>query len=560
MAYKRYIRKNGKLYGPYIYRSVRDKDGKVRNIYVGPAKTGSKEQRTFTLQPFHKGLLAAVAILCAVSAAAFFMIPTGLVVQQETKTQTVSIGKAFNESGEIGIELDDVPQSLSISGEIKGNGSVRIYAVSGDEVMVIYERPHDTGSPAITGMAVGGDENASQEAAVPQEPASGQDHETQAPAASAGEETVVGTDGQQAAEVSGPAEGSGGGATQPVAESSGPVVSPPEEQEVPTGQEEAPQEPEAVTEDLPAEANATDGTPVPEEPPNASDTVAPVVLPNDTAIEPQEPAANGTLEQNASGEPPASNATEPVATVPANETLPEANGTTSPSDNETLVQEVSNTTNATEPEATADDNMTSQQPAPETETLRLVDYCRDTCTVLGMGNNISIVVEVEPGTIVFLDEISYAYTVEIENATMQQPGMSIEIESPSNTSYGKGPIQFAVGTSEASDWCSFSLDDGEPVLMSKASDSRFEQAVSDIGSGEHHVIFVCEDLYGNLTSSETIHFSLVAPRVILKIAEPSGDVEAKKGEPFPVTIEVKCVDADCGDLRLALDPEKKESE
>ncbi|MBN1896613.1 MAG: hypothetical protein JW789_02690, partial [Candidatus Aenigmarchaeota archaeon] len=35
MAYVRYIRRNGKIYGPYVYRSIRDKNGKVRNLYVG---------------------------------------------------------------------------------------------------------------------------------------------------------------------------------------------------------------------------------------------------------------------------------------------------------------------------------------------------------------------------------------------------------------------------------------------------------------------------------------------------------------------------------------------
>ena len=35
MAYKRYVKRKGKVYGPYIYRNVRDKDGKVKNIFIG---------------------------------------------------------------------------------------------------------------------------------------------------------------------------------------------------------------------------------------------------------------------------------------------------------------------------------------------------------------------------------------------------------------------------------------------------------------------------------------------------------------------------------------------
>ncbi len=54
MAYKRYIRKNGKLYGPYLYKSVRDKKGNVRNIYVG---RGSEQKRASILDIFQRALL-----------------------------------------------------------------------------------------------------------------------------------------------------------------------------------------------------------------------------------------------------------------------------------------------------------------------------------------------------------------------------------------------------------------------------------------------------------------------------------------------------------------------
>ncbi|MDD5332011.1 MAG: Ig-like domain-containing protein [Candidatus Nanoarchaeia archaeon] len=42
MVHKRYVKKDGKIYGPYLYKSVRDQDGKVKNIYLGEAKEESK--------------------------------------------------------------------------------------------------------------------------------------------------------------------------------------------------------------------------------------------------------------------------------------------------------------------------------------------------------------------------------------------------------------------------------------------------------------------------------------------------------------------------------------
>jgi len=35
LTYIRYIKRRGKLYGPYYYKSVRTPEGKVRNIYLG---------------------------------------------------------------------------------------------------------------------------------------------------------------------------------------------------------------------------------------------------------------------------------------------------------------------------------------------------------------------------------------------------------------------------------------------------------------------------------------------------------------------------------------------
>ena len=35
MTHKRYVIKNGKFYGPYLYESYRDKDGNVKKRYLG---------------------------------------------------------------------------------------------------------------------------------------------------------------------------------------------------------------------------------------------------------------------------------------------------------------------------------------------------------------------------------------------------------------------------------------------------------------------------------------------------------------------------------------------
>lgn len=50
VAYKRYIKRNGKVYGPYIYKSIRDKKGDVKSEYAGKAEPEPAKKTRFTLQ------------------------------------------------------------------------------------------------------------------------------------------------------------------------------------------------------------------------------------------------------------------------------------------------------------------------------------------------------------------------------------------------------------------------------------------------------------------------------------------------------------------------------
>jgi len=50
MAYKRYVKRGGKVCGPYYYESYRDKNGKVKKRYIGTIKPHSKKH----VVPTHK--------------------------------------------------------------------------------------------------------------------------------------------------------------------------------------------------------------------------------------------------------------------------------------------------------------------------------------------------------------------------------------------------------------------------------------------------------------------------------------------------------------------------
>jgi hypothetical protein len=87
MVYKRYIKKKGKIYGPYLYKSIRDSDGKVKNIYVKKAKPAASKRMKFTLHKLPRNLfLLPLVIIIAASGTMFFLQPTGLIVMEETQS------------------------------------------------------------------------------------------------------------------------------------------------------------------------------------------------------------------------------------------------------------------------------------------------------------------------------------------------------------------------------------------------------------------------------------------------------------------------------------------
>jgi len=47
MAYKRYIKRNGKVYGPYIYKSIRDENGNVKSVFIRKGEPDNPKKTRF---------------------------------------------------------------------------------------------------------------------------------------------------------------------------------------------------------------------------------------------------------------------------------------------------------------------------------------------------------------------------------------------------------------------------------------------------------------------------------------------------------------------------------
>ncbi|MDP2907507.1 MAG: hypothetical protein Q8O03_06205, partial [Nanoarchaeota archaeon] len=116
MSHIRYIKKNGKTYGPYTYNSVRTKDGKVRNIYLG------KPQNSPVKSVVQKTIFASTIVLVLFMIMFFLNTskqPTGLVV----------VENGFGEQvGNYGVEQTEKGYDIQIydSPDINGKQDLKV--------------------------------------------------------------------------------------------------------------------------------------------------------------------------------------------------------------------------------------------------------------------------------------------------------------------------------------------------------------------------------------------------------------------------------------------------
>jgi hypothetical protein len=543
MAYKRYIRKGGKLYGPYIYKSIRDKDGNVRNIYVGMPEKGRAKKiisDIFTLQKFHttnKNILILVfSVLLILGGVSIILQPTGLVLKRDVITERIAVQWASDEMNEIAVSFPKEPESVFLSGHVEGNGSVRIYLAEGGSRFLVYELAELAERPPFTGMAIS--ENVTEiteDISVTEEEVG----ETPVPEEEV-EEEIEEIEGDVAEE-----NQTGEGPDE---------ITVPEGQEIPDeGDEENVTEEETL---IYPEPNVTE-----EEVPEEITGEIPEELLNETPSEEEAEAIQEILPVNETEADEEINVTPPMQIEPTEPEVPEVNESY-PEAGENVTEAVNETEE--EAEEIEEGNVTEGPEEPQAnETIteeELVYYfteaCVETCTLPSIGNNVTFLIEAENGTSVFVEEVIYTFSEEEENsppeASSDIPNITLkagEIETLDLYLYFSDPdedeLEFTATSTEG-----ISVD-VEGSLASISSEENF--------TGEGLVTFTASDGISE-TSSNTFTVTILAeevekqPRIEVSITDPSGDINVSRDEPFMVTVEVTCLDADCGEVSLALDP------
>ena len=148
MVYKRWITKDGKKTGPYYYKSVRQKDGSVKSVYIGNKFEDNSETSENLIENksfksgFSIGLLLGMLLVAGfIAGFGISSILSGFFVK-ELHEQRIDI--TASQSGEYPITLQEHPEKFkldyfAINGKITGDGKVKVYLENdkGEDLLVL---------------------------------------------------------------------------------------------------------------------------------------------------------------------------------------------------------------------------------------------------------------------------------------------------------------------------------------------------------------------------------------------------------------------------------------
>ena len=141
MVYAKYVKRGKKRFGPYYYKSVRDKKGKVRNVYIGTKPHSGNPEKS---EQAGKPRLSAMKIsLLAVSL--FLLLFFGFeyssffIARENVYTQQINLVANENTSQNWIPENPGNLTSFRISGSIIGNGTARVYLKSKDNTYLVFD-------------------------------------------------------------------------------------------------------------------------------------------------------------------------------------------------------------------------------------------------------------------------------------------------------------------------------------------------------------------------------------------------------------------------------------
>jgi hypothetical protein len=435
LTYAKWVKKGDEVYGPYFYKTIRGRDGKVTTVYLGsepPRPEAEPDPCAVTPErEITPTQISAVTLVILFVLLFGYLNYTGYLTAIHTlHTQTPNIIFTGSQNYTLEMEVPGNLSSLSISGAIVGNGSVRVYLLKPDQTLLVLDSDGPKGpilpetNFSITGLLVEeSPENLSEPTSEPQP---------------LPEETLP--------------ESLAGEPQKTLQESIEPPSEPIIDQEP-----EPPPEPPIEPEEQPD--NKTEPIPEPIPPETTTENITKETPPEKPSPDniTEEPPENLTLpEQPEEKIPSPENITEAPENITNVTTQVNETNVTIPEENITIniTPPINVTINITPPEENLtinitppinETNITEPLPEPENVTIRPIlefeNICLETCSLdPSFTENLTLFIEIDNGTDLHLNSLTYGLVEyptpenlppegEVPNQTMETTSALILVKS-----------------------------------------------------------------------------------------------------------------------------------
>jgi hypothetical protein len=135
----------------------------------------------------------------------------------------------------------------------------------------------------------------------------------------------------------------------------------------------------------------------------------------------------------------------------------------------------------------------------------------------------------------------------------------VNIIYPTNASffnYSTATVNLNVTTNENAS-CYYSFDSGQVnyTMTTNGSRNGFNATLS-VSAGNYTTNVYCNDTTGNWNRSQSVYFSIgIPPRIGISLLYPTASlVNVTQFQFFNVTVNISCVNLDCGAINVSLDP------
>ena len=130
----------------------------------------------------------------------------------------------------------------------------------------------------------------------------------------------------------------------------------------------------------------------------------------------------------------------------------------------------------------------------------------------------------------------------------------LSIVSPTSMNYTTKLIDFNISSNENLNYCKFTTDSWATNYTMTSTNATYFNYTGSMSDGTYTANFWCNDTSGNINSTEQVSFNVTLPKIMLNLIYPTAGINVSPNAFFNFTLNVTCLDIDCGNINISLDP------